>query len=64
MEFTLRYVVNYKRRRTTKDRIFTRILDEFEQTDGRVATASMTVQIVEAPAFQVMLSDQRRKTAV
>jgi hypothetical protein len=28
MEFTLRYVVDYKKRRLTKDLIFTRLLDE------------------------------------
>jgi hypothetical protein len=28
MEFTLRYVVDYKKRRITKDLIFTRLLDE------------------------------------
>ena len=37
MEFTLRYIVDYKRRRITKDRLFTRILEEVDQTNGRVA---------------------------
>jgi small-conductance mechanosensitive channel len=61
MEFTLRHVVDYKRRRSTKDRLFTRILEEFERTDGRVAIASMTVHIVETPVFDVRLGEQRRK---
>ena len=34
MEFTLRYVVDYKKRRITKDLIFTRLLDEIEQKPG------------------------------
>jgi small-conductance mechanosensitive channel len=61
MEFTLRHVVDYKKRRSTKDRLFTRILEEFEQTEGRVAIASMTVHIVETPVFDVRLGEQRRK---
>ncbi len=56
MEFTVRYVVNFKARRKTKDQLFTRILDEFEKTDGKVAFASATFQLVEAPTFDVRLS--------
>ena len=62
MEFTLRYVVDFKKRRSTKDRIFTRILEEFESTEDRVAIASMTIHIVETPVFDVRLDDQRLKT--
>jgi small-conductance mechanosensitive channel len=61
MEFTLRYVVDFKKRRSTKDRIFTRILEEFETTEDRVAIASMTIHIVETPVFDVRLDDQRLK---
>lgn len=62
MEFTLRYVVDFKKRRSTKDRIFTRILEEFESMEDRVAIASMTIHIVETPVFDVRLDDQRLKT--
>lgn len=55
MEFIVRYVVDYKRRRITKDQIFTRILEELDKTGGRVAIASTTIQIVETPAFDVRL---------
>ncbi|MFO5437943.1 MAG: mechanosensitive ion channel family protein, partial [Dolichospermum sp.] len=34
LEFTLRYVVDYKQRRGKKDVIFSRILDEFDNTNG------------------------------
>jgi small-conductance mechanosensitive channel len=61
MEFTLRYVVDFKKRRSTKDRIFTRILEEFETTEDRVAIASMTIHIVETPVFDVRLDEQRLK---
>jgi small-conductance mechanosensitive channel len=58
MEFTVRYVVDYKRRRITKDQLFTRILEELDKTDGRVAIASTTIQIVETPAFDVRLMER------
>jgi small-conductance mechanosensitive channel len=53
MEFTVRYIVEYKRRRATKDELFTRILNAIDETDGRVAMASTTIQIVETPVLQV-----------
>jgi small-conductance mechanosensitive channel len=58
LEFTVRYVVDYKRRRTTKDQLFNRILDEFDQTDGRVSMASMTIHLVETPVFDVRLREK------
>ena len=45
MTFTIRYVMDYKLRRTTKDRLFTRIIEEFEKTEGRVAIASTSSEI-------------------
>lgn len=43
--FTIRYVVDYKRRRSTKDRLFTRMLEEIEKYDNiiMIATSSMEV---------------------
>ena len=55
MEFTLRYVVDYKKRRITKDQLFTRILEEVDLTNGRVALASATFHLVEAPEIKVQL---------
>jgi small-conductance mechanosensitive channel len=61
MEFTVRYVVDYKRRRITKDQLFTRILEELDKTDGRVAVASTTIQIVETPALDVRLMEKMKE---
>ena len=36
VEFTLRYVVSYNERRTVKDLLFTRILEEFGKAGDRV----------------------------
>jgi small-conductance mechanosensitive channel len=61
MEFTVRYVVDYKRRRITKDQLFTRVLEELDKTDGRVAIASTTIQIVETPALDVRLMEKMKE---
>jgi small-conductance mechanosensitive channel len=49
VEFSIRYVVDYDKRRTTTDRLFTRILEEVDKTEGRVSIASTTLQLVQAP---------------
>jgi small-conductance mechanosensitive channel len=56
MEFTLRYVVDYKSRRGKKDQLYTRILDEIQSTEGRVSFASATFHLVETPVFDVRLT--------
>jgi small-conductance mechanosensitive channel len=53
VEFTLRYVVSYKKRRITKTELFTRILKEVEGTKGEIKFASATFQLVEAPEFNL-----------
>ncbi len=57
LEYTVRYIVDYKKRRSLKNRLFLRILEEIEKTDDRVAIASATVHIVETPVFKVRLND-------
>ncbi|MDQ7826024.1 MAG: mechanosensitive ion channel [Candidatus Eremiobacteraeota bacterium] len=57
IEFTVRYVVDFKERRDARDRIFTRILEEVEGSRGAVGLASATFHLVEAPVFTVKLRD-------
>lgn len=52
-EYTLRYVVDYKKRRKTKTTLFTKILTKIESTNGEVKMASATFQLVQAPDFNV-----------
>ncbi len=59
IEFTVRYVVDYKVRRSTKDRLFTRILDELGRTEGRVAVAATTLQLVDPMPFDVRVKARR-----
>jgi len=63
MEFTIRYVVDYTRRRITKDRLFSRILDAVEGTGGRVALASATFELVGLPEVRARLSGRDHSTA-
>lgn len=56
VEFTLRYVVNFRKRRITKSELFTQILTEVEKTNGEIKFASATFHIVEAPELKINLS--------
>ena len=62
MEFTMRYVVDYKERRTRKHRIFVRILEAFEKTEGRVkiASTSMDLNLTKTAPFKVALSGESK----
>jgi small-conductance mechanosensitive channel len=53
--FTLRYVVDYRVRRSTKDRLFANILTGFEATLGRVQIGSTTLQLGELPPMSIRL---------
>ncbi|GAB4472571.1 MAG: mechanosensitive ion channel [Anaerolineales bacterium] len=55
LEFTLRYVVEYGKRRGTKDMLFTRIIELISETDGKVSIASATFHLVEAPMLDIHL---------
>ncbi|MDX9864165.1 MAG: hypothetical protein RBT34_05100 [Anaerolineaceae bacterium] len=59
MEFTGRYVVNFKQRRTTKDAIFNKIIEAIENSDGKVSLASATFDLVNAPGFTIKIEDNQ-----
>lgn len=56
VEYTLRYVVSYKKRRATKTEMFTKILKKIEATNGEVKFASATFQLVDIPEIKVSVS--------
>lgn len=56
VEFTVRYVVNYKRRRATKNNLFTAILKEVAATEGKVRFGSATIDVVGTPTIDVNIS--------
>ncbi|OAB29079.1 Small-conductance mechanosensitive channel [Flavobacterium fryxellicola] len=53
VEFTLRYVVSYKKRRATKTILFSKILKEIDATNGEIKFASATFQLVQTPDLNV-----------
>lgn len=55
VEFTLRYVVDYKKRRTTRDELYTKLMEELE--GHRITLASATFQIVGMPAMDVNINN-------
>lgn len=58
IEFTLRYVVDYKSRRGVKDQLFEKILERFDAEPQRLGMASSTFHLVQAPPFQVKIVPQ------
>lgn len=55
VEFTLRYVVDYKRRRVTKTNLFARVLQDVEKPDSGMRLASATFQLVDPPDLNVKI---------
>jgi small-conductance mechanosensitive channel len=53
VEFTIRYVVDYKKRRSTKNEIFSKILTSVEETNGVIKFASATFEITSVPDFNI-----------
>jgi small-conductance mechanosensitive channel len=64
MYFTARYVVDYKKRRSMKDRIFARLLEDIEKTDGRVSLATSTLALVQAPPLEVRLNEGGKSSSL
>jgi len=61
IEFTLRYVVHYRARRTTKDQIFTRVLEEIDRTGDRVGIAAATLNIEKVAPLDIRLRRASRE---
>lgn len=47
VEFTLRYVVDLKKRRTTKNNLYMEILTQIDKTNGAIQYASTTIELVK-----------------
>jgi small-conductance mechanosensitive channel len=61
IEFTVRYITDYKLRRATRNRVFGRILEEFAGAGKRVEIASATFQLVNPPPLEVHLPGRERE---
>jgi small-conductance mechanosensitive channel len=56
IEFTVRYVVDYRKRRWMRDYLFTRILEEIDKSDNQIRLASATFEVVPGSSVNVHLS--------
>lgn len=53
IQFNLRYIVDYKKRRFTKNELHDSIRKAFEATNGQVILASTTIELVKIPELKV-----------
>jgi hypothetical protein len=58
INFTFRYVVDYKFRRGTKDKIFSRILQESNYSPDKIQFANSSLEISQYTPFNVNLKSQ------
>ena len=49
IQFNLRYIVDYKKRRSTKHILHNKILEAVEKTKGKVMLASSTLELIKIP---------------
>src|SRR5690606_16213205 len=56
LEYTIRYVVPYTKRRTTKDQLFNALMDAIADSNGKLALGSATFHLVEATPLDVRVS--------
>ena len=59
IEFTARYIVDYRKRRLTKDRLFTRMLEEVDKSANRIRLASATYEITNIPRLEIQYSQAK-----
>lgn len=57
LELTLRYIVDYRKRRFVKDQLFTRILEQVDGSGDRIRLASATFEMVNMPGFEVSFAE-------
>ena len=51
IEFTLRYITDYRVRRSTQNKLYSAILEEIEATDGKVQIATPPLRVTHLPAM-------------
>ncbi|MHB1022736.1 MAG: mechanosensitive ion channel family protein [Acidobacteriaceae bacterium] len=57
IEFTVRYIVDYRKRRFVRDRLFTRILEEVDRSENRIRLASATFELSTLPRLDIQFSN-------
>ena len=57
IEFTARYIVDYRKRRFVKDRLFTRFLEEVDKSKNQIRLASATFELVNLPHLDIKFTE-------
>ncbi len=57
IEFTARYIVDYRKRRFVKDRLSTRLLEEVDKSGNRIRLASATFELTNLPRLDVQFAE-------
>ncbi len=63
MTFTARYVVDYRQRRITKDRIHSRLVDELTAAGPKIVLAASSLEIVEPSVVGIRRLDEQVATS-
>lgn len=58
VEYSLRYVVDYKQRRSMKDRISDRLLQVIEQSNGEIRLGAPSIELATVPALEVNVKNR------
>jgi small-conductance mechanosensitive channel len=58
IEFTVRYIVDYTKRRLAKDELFRRILEEIDNSNGSIRIATASMELSSSPVFDVRLNEK------
>lgn len=59
IEYRIRYIVDYRRRSVTKDRLFGRILEEVDASQGRIGFATAGFEILSVPQLEMEIARRR-----
>jgi small-conductance mechanosensitive channel len=63
IEFTVSYVVDYAKRTAMKDQLFTKILQEVANSNGRLKWASPAITLISQPATPVVIEERSSSSA-
>lgn len=56
IQFTIRYIVDYRKRRFVRDQLFTRVLEEVDKSENRIRLASATFELTNLPRLDIQFA--------
>jgi len=58
IEYTIRFIVGYSRRRATKDQLFKRVLEEVDKSNNRIRIATSAMEITSDRPVEISLTQR------